>query len=328
MFGLDPIVLMVGLLVTVTAVVIVLLFTGDDRSSERVKAVYSRQEVVAKQRSEAAKAERRKNLNKAADEINEHTRSQQDEREAKSIEAKLSQAGLDWSKSRFFTLCGICGAVALVGSFVAGLAPLVCLGIAFIAAVGLPLWGLGFMKKRRLKAFYDELPNALDVLVRGIKSGLPLNDSMRIVAKEAKEPLRSEFLTIVEEQQMGISMAEAAARLNKRMPLPEANFFGIVLNIQSKAGGNLSEALGNLSRVIRERKKMKGKIVAMSQEAKSSAMIIGALPIIVMVLVQLASPDYLTPLFETTAGRFVLIASGLWMLMGVLIMKKMISFDI
>ena len=133
--------------------------------------------------------------------------------------------------------------------------------------------------------------------MRGIKAGLPLLDSLRIIAIEAPEPVKSEFRAIVETQAIGMPLGDACAKLYERMPLPEANFFGIVISIQQKAGGNLSEALGNLSRVLRDRKKMKAKIQAMSMEAKASAAIIGALPIVVMALVYLTSPDYISLLW-------------------------------
>ena len=121
----------------------------------------------------------------------------------------------------------------------------------------------------------------VDVIVRGIKAGLPLLDSLKIIALDSQEPIKSEFKAIVETQTIGMPIGEACGKLYERMPLPEANFFGIVISIQQKAGGNLSEALGNLSRVLRDRKKMKAKIQAMSMEAKASASIIGALPICV-----------------------------------------------
>ncbi len=122
-------------------------------------------------------------------------------------------------------------------------------------------------------------------------------------------------------------LGEACGKLYERMPVPEANFFGIVIAIQQKAGGNLSEALGNLSRVLRDRKKMKAKIQAMSQEAKASAAIIGALPIAVMMLVYITSPQYISLLFTNSLGHIMLAGSAVWMAMGVLVMKKMINFD-
>ena len=170
-------------------------------------------------------------------------------------------------------------------------------------------------------------PDAVDVIVRGVKAGLPLLDCLKMIALEAPEPLKSEFRAILETQAIGMPLGEACGKLYERMPLPEANFFGIVIAIQQKAGGNLSEALGNLSRVLRDRKKMKAKIQAMSQEAKASAGIIGALPIAVMTLVYITSPQYISLLWTDPLGRMMLAASAVWMSMGVMVMKKMINFD-
>jgi tight adherence protein B len=167
----------------------------------------------------------------------------------------------------------------------------------------------------------------VDVIVRGIKAGLPLLDCLKMIAGEAPEPVRTEFKAIVETQTIGLPLGEACEKLYERVPLPEANFFGIVISIQQKAGGNLSEALGNLSRVLRERKKMKAKIKAMSMEAKASAMIIAALPVAVMILVYLTSPKYIELLWTEPLGRLMLACCVVWMSMGVMVMKKMINFD-
>jgi tight adherence protein B len=163
--------------------------------------------------------------------------------------------------------------------------------------------------------------------VRGIKTGLPLGDCMKVIAAEAQEPVKSEFRSIMETQNVGLPLSDACAKLYERIPLPEANFFGIVITIQQKAGGNLSEALGNLSRVLRDRKKMKAKIQAVSMEAKASASIIAALPIAVMTLVWLTSPEYIELLFTAQLGRLMLAGSAMWMFIGVMVMRKMINFD-
>ena len=162
---------------------------------------------------------------------------------------------------------------------------------------------LSFLKKRRENKFLNAFPDAVDVIVRGIKAGLPLLDCLKMIAIEAPEPVSSEFRAILETQAVGMPLGEACGKLYERMPLPEANFFGIVISIQQKAGGNLSEALGNLSRVLRDRKKMKAKIQAMSMEAKASAAIIGALPIAVMMLVYITSPHYIELLWTDPLGR-------------------------
>jgi tight adherence protein B len=193
--------------------------------------------------------------------------------------------------------------------------------------LGLPRWIVNRMRKRRIRKFVDEFANAIDVIVRGVKSGLPLNDCIRIISNEAAEPVKSEFRKIIESQSLGITLADAVNKLPERVPVPEASFFGIVVAIQQRAGGNLSEALGNLSRVLRDRKKMKGKIGAMAMEAKASAWIIGSLPIVVMILVFLTSPNYIMLLFTEPLGKVILGLSAVWMLIGVFVMRKMINFD-
>ena len=201
------------------------------------------------------------------------------------------------------------------------------LGLAFAAGFGLPRWTLGYLKKRREKAFLKALPDAVDVIVRGIKAGLPLFESIKVVAADAPEPLKGEFLAIIETQAIGMPLGDACTRLFERMPVPEANFFGIVIAIQQKSGGNLSEALGNLSKVLRDRKKMAEKIQAMSMEAKASAGIIGSLPPIVMLLVYLSTPVYISLLWTHPTGQLMLVGCVVWMSIGIFVMKRMINFD-
>jgi tight adherence protein B len=243
------------------------------------------------------------------------------------LSSRLTQAGLDWSTQKFMIVSGVLAAVSFVLAMLLGGGLLAALGLAFAAGIGLPRWTLNFLKKRREKNFLRALPDAVDVIVRGIKAGLPLFDSIKVVAADAPEPLKSEFMAIIETQAIGMPLGEACARLFERMPVPEANFFGIVISIQQKSGGNLSEALGNLSKVLRDRKKMAEKIQAMSMEAKSSAAIIGALPPVVMLLVYLSSPDYITLLWTHPTGQLMLVGCLLWMATGIFVMKKMINFD-
>lgn len=240
---------------------------------------------------------------------------------------KIAQAGLTWSKNQFLMISAGLGLAGFIGVlFVSGsLFPAV--GIGFAAAFGVPRWLLKFLKKRREKKFLANFPDGVDVIVRGIKAGLPLVDSLKIIAQDSQEPIKSEFRQIIETQTIGMPIGEACTKLYERMPLPEANFFGIVISIQQKAGGNLSEALGNLSKVLRERKKMKAKIQAMSMEAKASAMIIGALPLCVGTLVWLTSPDYIELLWTAELGRFMMAGCAMWMGIGVFVMKQMINFD-
>jgi tight adherence protein B len=244
------------------------------------------------------------------------------------IESRIEQAGLSWSRKQYWLLgvaLGIALAAALLvasGNWVLGLVGLL------VGLFGMPRFYLAYLGKKRMLRFTNEFPNALDVIVRGIKSGLPLNDCVRIIAGEAQEPVKTEFRLIVEAQTLGMSLTDAATKLYERMPCAEANFFGIVLAIQQKTGGNLAETFANLSRVIRERRKMRDKIKAVSMEAKASAAIIGSLPPAVAGLVYVTSPGYMDALFTTDAGRIALVGCGIWMGIGVLVMRKMINFEI
>ena len=240
---------------------------------------------------------------------------------------RIERAGLTWSVRQYILISAAMGVVAFGLIFGSGLGLLPALGFGFAAGFGLPFWVLSFLKNRRENKFLTVFPDAVDVIVRGIKAGLPLLDSLKMVAAEGQEPVKSEFKAIIETQTIGLPLGEACGKLFERMPLPEANFFGIVIAIQQKAGGNLSEALGNLSKVLRERKKMKAKIQAMSMEAKASAAIIGSLPPAVMALVWITSPTYIELLWTHPTGQLMLLGSAVWMFMGVLVMKKMINFD-
>jgi tight adherence protein B len=243
------------------------------------------------------------------------------------LSVRLTQAGVAWSKRQFIIASGMIGVAVGVAVLAFDMGPLPALGLGFAAGGGAPRWLLGYLKRRRENKFLDIFPDAIDVVVRGIKSGLPLADSLRVIAHESPDPVGSEFRHVLETQAVGLPLGEACAKLFERMPLPEANFFAIVIAIQQRSGGNLSEALGNLSKVLRDRKKMKAKIRAMSTEAKASASIIGALPIAVMLIVYLTSPDYITLLWTERLGQLMLAGSAAWMTLGILVMKKMINFD-
>ena len=295
--------------------------SGEKKAEARRSSV-ARPEPAARQADKNQRS-RREQVEGTLKELD--ARRQKDKKVA--LSTRISQAGLSWSTQKFWIISGVLAAVAFMLTFVAGGGPLGSVGLAFAAGFGLPRWILNFLKKRRETAFLKALPDAVDVIVRGIKAGLPLFESIKVVAADAPEPLKGEFLAIIETQTIGIPLGEACARLFERMPLPEANFFGIVIAIQQKSGGNLSEALGNLSKVLRDRKKMREKIQAMSMEAKASAGIIGSLPPIVMLLVWMTTPDYIALLWTHPTGQLMLVACLLWMTCGILVMKKMINFD-
>jgi tight adherence protein B len=298
------------------------LLSGERKVQSR-RAAVARAEPVAARQAQRDQRSRREQV--------EGTLKEAEARRAKdskvTLTTRLTQAGLNWTPQKFMIMSGVLAAAAFAAAMTAGGGLLGAAGLAFAAGFGLPRWLLSFLKKRREKAFLRALPDAVDVIVRGIKAGLPLFESLKVVAADSPEPLRSEFGAIIETQAIGMPLGEACGRLFERMPVPEANFFGIVIAIQQKSGGNLSEALGNLSKVLRDRKKMAEKIQAMSMEAKASAGIIGSLPPIVMLLVYLTTPDYISLLWTHPTGQLMLVGCAIWMSMGILVMKKMINFD-
>ena len=245
-----------------------------------------------------------------------------------SISAKIRQAGLSWSMRTYVIISVVFGIVGLLLPLVLGANILLALGTAIAAGLGLPRFILSFLGKKRIKKFQSSFADAVDVLVRGIKTGLPLNDCFKIIARESPEPLREEFQRLTEAMGVGQTLPEALDRMYERMPTPELNFFRIVIAIQQKTGGNLGEALTNLTTVLRARRMMREKIKAMSSEAVASALIIGSLPPLVMTIVMISSPAYMMTMFTDIRGQFMLLVSGAWMGMGIMAMRKMINFKI
>jgi tight adherence protein B len=315
--------LMVAVAIGGVAWVFVYPYLSGEKKAERRMASVARSEPIARPARATATKTRREQVEGTLKEIEERRRRVK----RPPLSVRLTQAGLDWTKRRFLVTAGVLGVGALAVSTLLGVGLLPTLAIGFAAGFGLPFWMLSFLKKRRETKFLNYFPDAVDVITRGIKAGLPLHDSLKMIAVDAQEPVRSEFRSIVETQTIGMPIGEACLKLYQSIPVPEANFFGIVISIQQRAGGNLSEALGNLSRVLRDRKKMKAKIQAMSMEAKASASIIGALPIVVLTLVWLTSPSYIELLWTDPFGRVMIACCGAWMLIGILVMRKMINFD-
>ena len=302
------------------------LLSGERHAEKRMETVASTERtprVAAATNARSSPKVRREQVEDTLKEL------EQRQKKAKNppISVRIHQAGLKWSDRHFYIVSALAGAGMFFFAFAFGAGLFIAAGAAFAAGFGLPRWLLSFLKKRRESRFLNVFPDAVDVIVRGIKAGLPLLDCLKMIAMEAPEPVRGEFKAIIETQTVGLPIGEACTKLFERVPLPEANFFGIVISIQQKAGGNLSEALGNLSRVLRERKKMKAKIKAMSMEAKASAIIIACLPLAVMILVYITSPTYIELLWTEPLGRMMMACCVVWMSMGVFVMKRMINFD-
>lgn len=301
---------------------------GDRVTDKRISSLtQSRAHKIAIRSAAETAANRRKQVSETLKELE----TRQKESEKITLRLRLQRAGLRITPQAFWMASAMTGgALALsilisfdptslltqVGAMVAG----------FVGMFGLPRWVLGKMTSRRQNKFIAELANAMDVIVRGVKSGLPLNECLQIIARESPEPIASEFREVVEQQRVGITMTDALHRLTQRVPLPEVRFLAIVIGIQQQAGGNLSEALGNLSGVLRDRIRMKMKVKALSAEATASAAVLASLPPGVMFMVYSTSPDYIAPLFNTKMGNFMIGLGAFWMILGCIVMQKMINF--
>lgn len=305
-------------------------FTGTAGASRRVNAVAEKSKGPSKGGFRAMmkgdkKDGRRRQIQDSLKELEEREK----ERKKKvTLRSLILQAGLDITPQTFWLVSLGIGVALAAGTWLAGAPVFVAPVAGFVGALGLPRWFLSMLRKRRQEVFLHDFADAIDVMVRGLKAGLPVNDAMKVIAQESGPPVGPEFMDVVEGQRVGISIGEGIERMFERMPLAEVNFLAIVMAIQAKTGGNLAEALANLSVVLRDRKKMKAKIQAVSQEAKASAGIIGSLPFIICGGMTVLNPEHLNPLWQTDVGNLTVLAAFVWMGTGVLVMRKMINFDI
>jgi tight adherence protein B len=245
------------------------------------------------------------------------------------FQTQLKQAGLDWSKRKFVLVCMVT-ALGLFAALAMGMQvnPVIAAAASAVLGLSLPYFYVVRATKVRLKRFSDEFPAALDIIVRGVSAGLPLNECLKTIANETKEPVRGEFQMLLNDQSVGMPLDKAAHRLAVRVPLPETSFFAIVLAVQSRSGGSLSEILNNLSLVVRGRKMLDAQIKTMSSEAKMSGQMIGAMPMLVAAALFYLSPEYINVLLGTRMGQLILAGCLLWMFTGIMVMKKMINFDV
>lgn len=305
---------------------------GRGRQSRRMKTIS--EGVRTARAAETANALRRKQMDATTKVLREREVARRRQRSiGRSLDQRIRQAGLKISVPVFYAASLLAGVLAFCGLFfLAGLNKdvmlAVAMGISFAVALGAPRWLLGMRIAAHQKKFIGQFADAIDIIVRGVKSGLPLNECLRVIARESPQPLAGEFQAVCDAVAMGVELPQALDRLYQQTPIQEVNFFNIVLNIQQRAGGNLSEALNNLSNVLRSRKLLREKIKALSSEAKASAMIIGSLPVIVMLLVYVTTPAYIMSLFTTDLGHLILLTAAVLMATGIFIMRSMINFKI
>jgi tight adherence protein B len=315
-------ILLAGALAAAVGGVALALVGGESRADKR-RAAAGR--PVGKAVAASALADKTVRRKQIADGLRER---EKQSRRRSTLKSRIEQAGLAATPAQFLAGCLVIGlAIGLVAWAQSGSALLAAL-IAVIGGAGLPQFALKRLRKRRIDRFIANFPNAIDIIVRGVRSGMPLGDTIRVAANESDEPVRGEFRKIVQAMTIGLALPEAVERMARRVPVAETNYFSIVIAIQGQAGGNLSEALGNLSRILRERKKMQAKIGAMSMEAKASATIIGLVPFLVVGALYLSSPNYVSALWTTAHGRVITGIALAWMAIGVAMMKKMVAFDI
>ena len=244
------------------------------------------------------------------------------------LQVRLNRTGKTWTVSNYITAsAGLAlGIAALI--FVLSRAPLLSLGVGLFIGAGLPHMVVGYLINRRTNQFINKFPDGIELLVRGLRSGLPVTETLGIVASEVPGPVGYEFKGVIDRIKVGKTMEDALQDAGDKLGIPEFNFFTITLAIQRETGGNLAETLSNLAEVLRKRAQMKLKIKAMSSESKASAYIVGSLPFLVFGAIMYINPSYMYPFF--TDDRLIVagLGAGVWMGLGVFIMAKMVNFEI
>ncbi len=244
------------------------------------------------------------------------------------LKKRLDMTGKTWTPGKYLAACLIIAAVVAAALLFKGAPFLLALFAGTSTGLMIPHMVVGMTIKRRVAKFTKNFPDAIELLVRGLRSGLPITETLGVVASEIPGPVGAEFRQVSDKMKIGRTMDTALQETADRLGTPEFQFFVITLQIQRETGGNLAETLSNLAEVLRKRMQMKLKIKAMSSESKASAYIIGALPFIVFFLILQINPAYMTQFFVDPR----LIATGLggmvWMGIGAFIMRQMINFEI
>ena len=250
------------------------------------------------------------------------------EKDGKKLSVALMQAGLNISVKQYWLYSAIFGVVATLSMYLLGKGLFVVSMTAVIGFLGVPKLVVRHLTKRRQKQFLAELADALEAMTRLLRAGMPVSEAIKMVAREFEGPIGDEMGRIFDQQKIGVSLPDAVADCARRMPLPEVQMFATAVTIQAQTGSSLSEILEGLAKVIRARFRLKRKVQALSSEAKSSAMIIGCLPVFVATAMYFINPDYIGVLFVDRTGKFLLGAAIFWMCCGILTMRQMINFKV
>jgi len=244
------------------------------------------------------------------------------------LRERLQRTGRSISLGAYGVGCLVVALIGVGAALVLGFSIFIALPVGCLVGLWLPHLFIGFLARRRANTFGKHFPEAVALMVRGIKSGLPITETFQIVANEVPDPVGGEFRQISDQIRLGHPPEQALWDSAKRIGTPEFKFLVVTLSIQRETGGNLAETLENLDNILRRRRQMKLKVRAMSSEARASAMIIGALPFIMLGVLSVVNTDYVSLLFTTERGHTLLMAASCSMTFGVMVMVKMVKFDI
>lgn len=320
----------------ITALIIFLLFAfgvlvfvnfSKSKKQERVMSVIRGQSVSSDKSSDAdAQNKRRADIARKLKESGDGDEGGRRKRNA--IAILLEQAGLNTTVKQYWIYSFVFAVFVVVMAVVFGTSPVTTLLIGVIALLGIPRLFLKRKIKKRQKLFLKEFADALEAMVRLLKAGMPVSEAIKMAAAEYEGPVGEEMTQVYEAQKVGIPLPEAALEAARRMPITEMQMFATGLAIQSQTGASLSEVLLNLAGVIRARYRLRRKVQAMSQEAKSSAAIIGVLPFLIGGAIYTLNPEYIGVLFTDPTGKLLLVGGLCWMGLGIFVMKIMINFKI
>jgi tight adherence protein B len=322
----NPLILIVLPLIILIILGMMAALIINNRTAQKDRALAVIKGRSASEARDKGRSEKDKRRAEIAQKLKDQTEGGKDKKNT--IKNLIEQSGLKISVKRFWICCVIFSFLVVILTKILGMSPFVTLMLGITGLLGFPRMFLKWRIKRRQKKFLEEFADALEAMVRLLKSGMPVTEAIKMAGREFTGPVGEEMTLIYEAQKIGISLPDAALSAAERMPLTEMHMFATGVSIQSQTGASLSEVLTNLAGVIRARFKLKRKVQALSAEAKSSAMIIGALPFLIGSGLWFINPDYIGILFSETMGRVMLIGAGIWMCLGIFIMKAMINFKI
>ena len=327
MGGGNPLILigaLMVLLIAIGAVVVALIVRSRSRARFKRRLQSFTQAAVA---TASTKKGQQRNL-LIQGKLNEIEGAGKKHSERLTLRNRIEMAGLNVTIRQFNIASSVAGLLAFLVPLIMGISIFADILFGIAVGVGAPRAALAYLTAKRRGKFITGFADAVDIIVRGIQSGLPLGECVTIISRESPEPIAGEFRTIVESTRLGLNLQQGLERSIVRMPVPEFKFFAIVLTIQQETGGNLAETLSNLSGILRDRKAMKDKVKAMSAEARTTAMIIGCLPFLMGGILYLSSPEYLKLLFSTSTGNLMIVGGIVMMALGSMIMAKMINFKL